>query len=469
MSLLAGIPSELLKSWEGRVVDGQFPLQKWLGGSDHSAVFMTERSGKAPVKAAIKLIWADNFFPRSLTVDAQLSRWLEISQFSHPHLIRLFESGCGEIDNQRFLYVVMEYAEEDLGQILPLRPLSSEEVAGMLPPTVQALASVHEAGFVHSRIKPSNVMAVNDQLKISSDGLRKADEHTSVSSAYDAPELVSQGPSQASDLWSLGATLVAVLTQREPAEHSDSGTVPTIPDTLQEPFLGIARQSLRADPKQRLTIKQLLLDLNGEPASNRDAILESKPESKSVVVAIPGVPEMRTTRKPSRPWVVLAIALAVLIFGFLIYLRTSSRSATETAPAAREVSPTEAKNGSGAAPALPSPAAPTENAPAVKSGIVAGTVRNQVPPEVSRGAESTIHGHVKVSVHLSVDASGNVSEATLVSAGPSQYFAGRALAAARLWKFDPAKIDGKATPSEWVLRFQFGKGSQTVAPTETKP
>ncbi len=46
------------KKWEGRV-DGKFPLRHWLGGSEHSAVFLTERPGHADQKVAIKLIAAD--------------------------------------------------------------------------------------------------------------------------------------------------------------------------------------------------------------------------------------------------------------------------------------------------------------------------------------------------------------------------------------------------------------------------
>src|ERR1700679_3258966 len=105
MSLLASIPSELLKNWEGRVIDGQFRLQKWLGGSDPSAVFLTERNGKDPYKAAIKLVWAeslstdlmnqdllnqDSLNPDSLHEEAQLSRWGEQARLSHPPLFFFF-------------------------------------------------------------------------------------------------------------------------------------------------------------------------------------------------------------------------------------------------------------------------------------------------------------------------------------------------------------------------------------------
>ena len=72
----------------------------------------------------------------------------------------------------RLLYVVMEYAEENLSEILPQRPLSSAEARDMLPPVLDALAYLHGKGFVQGRLKPSNIMAVADQVKLSSDGLR---------------------------------------------------------------------------------------------------------------------------------------------------------------------------------------------------------------------------------------------------------------------------------------------------------
>jgi TonB family protein len=96
-------------------------------------------------------------------------------------------------------------------------------------------------------------------------------------------------------------------------------------------------------------------------------------------------------------------------------------------------------------------------------------VLHQVLPEVPRSAQNTITGTLKVIVQVSVDPSGNVSQAKLVSAGPSKYFADHALAAARSWKFNPPQLDGQATTSEWVLRFQFKRTSVQVVPAEVKP
>ena len=205
--------TKVWKNFEGRAV-GKFTLARWLGGSEHSAVFFTERFREKQQKpAAVKLISAEN-----VDEDAQLSRWASAAKLSHPHLIRLFECGRCAIDGTRLLYVVMEYAEENLAEILPVRTLSPAEASEMLRPTAEALAYLHESGFVHGRIRPSNIMAVDNQLKISADGLGKTGERGGgrAPSVYDAPELAGSGPSPAADIWALGVTLVAVLTQNEP-------------------------------------------------------------------------------------------------------------------------------------------------------------------------------------------------------------------------------------------------------------
>src|ERR1700688_3092854 len=192
------------KQWEGQIVNGTFPLRQYLGGSEHSAVFLTERRGREPQRAVIKLIPAD-----PATAGVQLSRWEATAKVSHPHLLRLFETGSCQLDKLVLLYVVMEYAEENLGQILPQRPLTPEETRDLLEPALDALAFIHGKGLVHGRLKPSNVMAAQDQLKLSSDSLMKAGEPVAGSawaSAYDAPEIASGKILPASDSWSLGVT-----------------------------------------------------------------------------------------------------------------------------------------------------------------------------------------------------------------------------------------------------------------------
>ena len=105
------------------------------------------------------------------TAGVQLSRWEATAKLSHPHLLRLFETGSCQLDKLVLLYVVMEYAEDNLAQILPHRALTPEEVRDLLEPALDALTFIHGKSLVHGRLKPSNVMAAQDQLKLSSDSL----------------------------------------------------------------------------------------------------------------------------------------------------------------------------------------------------------------------------------------------------------------------------------------------------------
>ncbi|MGA8286586.1 MAG: TonB family protein [Candidatus Sulfotelmatobacter sp.] len=437
--------SELWKNWEGRVADGKFPLRQWLGGSDHSAVFLTERTGSEPQKAAIKLIPADS------REAAQLSRWADAAKLSHPHLIRLFEYGCCQIDETRLLYVVMEYAEENLAEILPLRPLSAAEASQMLRPAAEALDYLHRSGFVHGRIKPSNIMAVGDQLKISADRLCKSGERgdARTPSVYDAPELVMAGPSPAADIWSLGATLLAVLTQNEPNLKNLAREPVVVPETVSQAIREIARRCLQIAPQQRCTASDILNRL--QPQASRPPVPVSA-----------GAVETRTSESRSKRWIAVSIAAAALVL--VVWVGSKFISHQPSVPAA-EVSPTKSQD----IPAEQSPAPFAGKAQPAPTGTARGSVLHQVMPDVSQNAQNTIQGRLKVVVDVSVDASGNVSDAKFVSRGPSTYFANRALAAARAWKFNPPQVNGRAAPSVWVLRFQFRKTSIEVFPVERHP
>ncbi len=250
--------SDSWKDCEGQVVDGQFQLLQHLGGSDHSVVFSTQRGEDKREKAAIKFIQAD-----APNAQAQLSRWKHTAQFSHPNLITLFESGRCQLAGMDLLYVVMEFAQENLAQFLPHRPLSEEETHDMLEPFIGTLTYLHGKGFVHGRIKPGNILAIDDQLKLSSDSVCRSGEAqigAGKPDAYTAPECVSGTSTPAGDVWSLGVTLVESLTQQVPEQKEQDQLV--VADSVPQLFLDIATHSLRNDPKSRWTIAEISTRLN---------------------------------------------------------------------------------------------------------------------------------------------------------------------------------------------------------------
>src|SRR6201986_2012771 len=80
--------TEVWVGWENQVVNSAYPLRRFLGGSNHSAVFLTEYRPEGVAQAAIKLVPPDT--PET---GAQLVKWGTAATLNHPHLIRLFDVG----------------------------------------------------------------------------------------------------------------------------------------------------------------------------------------------------------------------------------------------------------------------------------------------------------------------------------------------------------------------------------------
>ncbi|MGB9244491.1 MAG: TonB family protein [Candidatus Acidiferrales bacterium] len=271
------------KQQEGQIVDGRYRLVLYLGGSDHSAVFLTELPNTRE-RAAIKLIGSD-----PAETDSQLSRLRRAAKLSHPHLARILEIGQAQIGSAHVVYLVTDYAEEDLSLILPDRALSPEEVREMLPLIVDTLQYLHSHGFAHARMKPSNIQAVNDQLKLSIDGVCAPHERGSSGekpTPYDPPEFAPTGPSPAGDIWSLGMTIVEVLTQRLPIWEWTGHADPPAPRTLPAPFLEIVRNCLRRDPAMRCTLREISENLEPQPVQQAES---------ARIAAINAAPTLKTT------------------------------------------------------------------------------------------------------------------------------------------------------------------------------
>jgi serine/threonine protein kinase len=138
----------------------------------------------------------------------------------------------------------MDYAEENVDQVLPVRPLSMTEVGELLPPVLDALAFLHSKNFVHGRIKPSNICAIRNQLKLSIDSAHPANQVVKpyCLTAFDAPESESGNLSVAADIWSLGMTLVAAFDQRALTWSRSNTLDPVVPKSIPAPsFLASSR------------------------------------------------------------------------------------------------------------------------------------------------------------------------------------------------------------------------------------
>jgi TonB family protein len=425
--------------WIGRVIDGRFTLLQWLGGSESGGVFLTELLGHLSQKAAIKLIPAD-----AADAEVHIAGWAVTTTLSHPHLMRLFHTGRCQIDTTELLYAVTEYAEEVLSQILPERSLTPSEAREMLDPVLDALSYLHGNGLVHGHLRPSNIMVVDNQLKLSSDSLHVAGQlgnHLPALSIYDAPEAATEPISPAADVWSLGVTLVEALTQHPPVWDRSTQREPIVPQSIPQPFARITQECLRSDPSRRCTLSDVKARL--EPA-------RSLPD-----------PASKTRRAaPAKLRVTALVAAVLVLIAIIAALLLRSHHVEPSFPAGEKLALT--------IPAPP-PQSPVPATQTSKGAAVKGAVAERVLPDVLPSARESIRGQVNVTIRVTVDPGGNVSNAALDSPGPSKYFAKLALQAAQHWRFEPAQVDGQAVSSVWILQFQFTQAATDVTPVQATP
>ncbi len=462
--------------WAGRVADGKFSLIQWLGGSDRCGVFVTEWEGPPPARASIVVSLADDADAR-----AHANCWTPASALSHPNLMRLLHTGQCTIDGAALLYAVTELAEENLAAVLAVRPLTPREARETLAPILDALACLHAHGLVHGHLHPANITAIDDRLRLSTASLHLAGQpsgHLDAPSAYDAPEAAGGLLMPAADLWSLGATLVEMFTQRPPAWDRATQPAPEVPATVPEPFHRMARGCLQPDPQRRLTVAQI-----------RNLLAPAAP--------IPAAPVAR--KSWWRLGAAMAVALVALAVGGVVLLwpgrpstapagsqnLPSQTSPPETGgrwkpspstralppqPSAPESPPAATERGGTTSRQVPAAAGPVSPERAVAAGgEPRGAVVSRVMPVIPEEAATTIRGSFQSSIRVEVDRQGNVSGAAIDAQGPSHYFAALALDAARQWKFRPPQAGGQSAASVWILRFQFARGATQAAAEQVSP
>lgn len=444
----------------GHVIDGRFPLLQQLGGTKWTSAWLTELDDGRGQKAAIKI------FPfEAADARGTIDRWDVARTLSHPHLMPLFAAGRCEVDGEGALYVVTEYADETLSQILPERPLSPEEAREMLGPVLDALSYLHKHGLTHGHLRPTNIMAIDDCLKLSPD----FGWQSRARSVYDAPESGAGDVNSAADVWSLGILLVEALTQRTPLWNGWRGGEPEVPSTVPEPFFTICRECLRTDPARRCTVTDIQALLN-PPKAAEAAVEADDPIADSAV---------DRGAKRSYGFAAMVFAGGVLFVLFLIAAFRFGWDLTPSSPwpaplhllsqATVPAPPAEIARAVSAARDVEQTPGPATAAAPQKPGVVKGWVAQQVLPEIPEKTLSAIQGRIVVVVRVEVDAKGTVSAAFVESPGPSVYFANEALEAAQNWTFIPAQVDGRAAASRWLLKFQFDSSKSAATESEVSP
>jgi tRNA A-37 threonylcarbamoyl transferase component Bud32 len=183
---------------------------------------------------ALKMIlsgqWAGDTEVRRFKAEAEAAAALD-----HPGIVPVFE--VGQHDGRHFL--AMAFVDgPSLHARLQSGPLPEREAAHLVRQVADAVAAAHDRGIIHRDLKPHNILLGSDgRPRVTDFGLAKrldaGDELTNTGQVLGTPSYMSPeqaggasdiGP--ATDVYSLGAVLYALLTGRPPFQ------APTMFDTL---------------------------------------------------------------------------------------------------------------------------------------------------------------------------------------------------------------------------------------------
>ena len=188
-----------------------------------------------------------------------------LARVEHPLIVEVYNvvthDGAG--------YTVMEYVGgTSLKQILKDRliakggtydPLPVEHALAYVLGILPAFSYLHDAGLLYCDFKPDNLIQVGDQVKlIDLGGMRAIDDLDSPiygTVGYQAPEVAEVGPSIASDIYTIGRTLVVLTSEFRGYQSTYATSLPPAHEVAafreHDPFYRLVAKACALDPADR--------------------------------------------------------------------------------------------------------------------------------------------------------------------------------------------------------------------------
>ncbi|KAH8996585.1 kinase-like domain-containing protein, partial [Lactarius deliciosus] len=255
---------------EGRAPT-HFQLGNCIGRGQFGAVYRALNLNTGQM-VAVKRIGLEGLKEEEIS---QLMREVDlVKRLSHPSIVK-YE---GMARDENTLSIVLEYAENgSLGQTLKaFGKLNEKLVASYVFKILEGLDYLHRSDVVHCDLKAANILTTKTgNVKLSDFGvslnlraMEREIKDVAGTPNWMAPEVIElKGASPKSDIWSLGCTVIELLTGRPP--YGDIGNAmtvmfrivedesPPIPERFSGPLVAFLKECFHKDPSMRPSAEQL--------------------------------------------------------------------------------------------------------------------------------------------------------------------------------------------------------------------
>ena len=250
---------------KGFLFHGRYQLVELLGCGASAEVW------KAKDTKANQLVVALKIFSQHATMDSYGLQNFErefTTVYNMKHSNLLPPTGYDIFQGQP--YLVMQYCENGSCSSMAGRA-DEQDVVKFLHDVAAGLEYLHDHDIIHQDIKPDNILLddncnflVTDfGISVASTGGEAGAAASGGTRAYMAPESFKGTTGKASDVWSLGATAVELLTGNPPyGEHggllqAEGEPLPELPASLSPEVKGIILACLAEDPERRITASEI--------------------------------------------------------------------------------------------------------------------------------------------------------------------------------------------------------------------
>lgn len=283
--LITKYQSKMLLAGKSRgFLVGPYVIQNPIGHGGMGIVYLAKH-GSLDRQVALKVLSTERA-KEQISLDRFLREARAAAALDHPNIVRLYDIGQGAGVH----FLVMELVEGSNLQEMVSKtgPLHYVQAAQYAAQAAAGLHHAHEKGFVHRDIKPGNLMVTkNGSIKILDMGLARSvtDSKDNLTAQlgdgeilgtpdYIAPEQLLGEPADArTDIYSLGATLFALLSGYPP--YTGTTTQKMAQHQLQDPSILLKKLRGKAPPEMGDVIIKMMAKRKIDRYQSAEEVIEA--------------------------------------------------------------------------------------------------------------------------------------------------------------------------------------------------